>query len=186
MHFIDNTPVEVVPETKLVGILIDEKLSWHKNTLYICQKAREKLWILRRMKRLSLNMYQMFDVYCKEVRSILEFGVPVWHSGLTQKDSADIERVQKVAFQIILDDQYATYQAACVTLNTLPLEQRREHLCLTFATKNLKGENTFFTLDNNPINTRRKKNIVKEFKCRTARYEKSSLPYLAKLLNQNT
>ena len=128
----------------------------------------------------------MFDVYCKEVRSILEFGVPVWHSGLTQKDTADIERVQKVAFQIILEDQYATYKMACVTLNTLTLYLRREQLCLTFAKKNRKSEKTFFTLDDNPINTRRKKKVVKEFKCRTSRYEKSSLPYLAKLLNNNT
>ena len=128
----------------------------------------------------------MFDVYCKEVPSILEFGVPVWHSGLTQKDTADIERVQKVAFQIILEDQYATYKKACVTLNTLTLDLRREQLCLTFAKKNLKSEKTFFTLDDNPINTRRKKKVVKEFKCRTSRYKKSSLPYLAKLLNNNT
>ena len=186
MHFNDNAPVEVVSETKLVGIMIDEKLSWHKNTLYICQKARGKLWLLRRMKRLSLDIFQMFDVYCKEVRSILEFGVPVWHSGLTQKDTADIERVQKVAFQIILEDQYATYKKACVTLNTLTLDLRREQLCLTFAKKNLKSEKTFFTLDDNPINTRRKKKVVKEFKCRTSRYKKSNLPYLAKLLNNNT
>ena len=29
----------------------------------------------------------MYDVYCKEIE------VPVWHSSLTKKDSADIERV---------------------------------------------------------------------------------------------
>ena len=85
----------------------------------------------------------------------------------------------------MLEDQYVTYKMACVTFKTLTLDQRREQLSLTFAKKNLKSEKTFFTLDDNPINTRRKKKVVKEFKCRTSRYEKSSLPYLAKLLNNN-
>ena len=48
----------------------------------------------------------MFEVYCKEIRSIVEFGVPIWHPGLTKKDSCDIERIQKVAFKIILEDYY--------------------------------------------------------------------------------
>ena len=34
----------------------------------------------------------MFDVYIKEIRSILEFAVPVWHSGLTRKQALDGNR----------------------------------------------------------------------------------------------
>ena len=104
-------------------------------------------------------------------------------SALVAQDGAG--ELEQGVLQIILKDQYATYTMACVTLNTLTLDQRSEQLCLTFAKKNLKSEKTFFTLDDNPINTRRKKKVVKEFKCRTSRYEKSSLPYLAKLLNNN-
>ena len=61
--------------------------------------------MLRRMLSLPLNQYQMYDVYCKEIRSILEFGVLVWHSSLTRKDSADIDRVQIVVFMIILQQE---------------------------------------------------------------------------------
>ena len=67
------------------------------------------------MLKLDLNIHQMFDVYIKEVRSILELAVPVWHSGLTKQQTADIERVQKVAFKIILQESYANYQLACTT-----------------------------------------------------------------------
>ena len=62
----------------------------------LCDKAR----IMRRMVNLDLNHDQLFDVYCKEVRSILEFGVPIWHPGLTKKDSNNVERIQRVAFWI--------------------------------------------------------------------------------------
>ena len=37
----------------------------------------------------------------KEIRILVELAVPAWHSGLTQKQSMDIERVQKVAYIIL-------------------------------------------------------------------------------------
>ena len=52
----------------------------------------------------------MFDVYSKEVRSILEHGVPVWHPGLTRKDSLEIERIQKSAFHMILGTKTIDYK----------------------------------------------------------------------------
>ena len=185
LHFSDGTALEVISEIKLVGVVLSEDLTWHKNTQYICEKARLKLWILRRMVTLDLSHDQLFDVYCKEVRSILEFGVPVWHPGLTKKDSNSIERIQKVAIKIILQEKFIDYSSACDYFNTTSLKQRREKLCLTFAMKNLKSENTFFEQDQNKINTRKVKDLVKYFKCRTTRYEKSSLPYMAKLLNSH-
>ena len=50
----------------------------------------------------------MYDVYTKEVRSMVELAVPVWHPGLTKNQSDDIERIQKVSFKIILQNQYST------------------------------------------------------------------------------
>ena len=91
------------------------------------------------MVKLGLDIYQMFDVYCKEVRSILELAVPVWHPGLTKKNTDDIERVQRVAFKIILQNQYRSYSVACRAFSTLTLEQRRENLSLKFARTNLKS-----------------------------------------------
>ena len=83
-----------------MGIILTESLSWQNNTDYICQKARQKLWILRRMTKLGLKTETLLDVYAKEVRSILELAVPVWHSGLTKKQSLDIERIQKISFRL--------------------------------------------------------------------------------------
>ena len=182
--FSDGTQLNVISEVKLVGVMITNDLSWHKNTIFICQKAREKLWILRRMIHLGLSDYLLYDVYCKEIRSLLEYGVPVWHPGLTQKDSNLIERIQKVAFKIILGDRYLNYDFSCLFFKTTTLANRREKLCKSFATKNLKSENSFFSLVNKNVNTRSKARNVKEFRCRTTRYKNSSLPYMAKLLNQ--
>ena len=134
---------------------------------------------------MDLDIHQMFDVFTKEIRSILEMAVPVWHSGLTKQQTSDIESVQKVAMRIILQDQYDNYESACQKLSSQTLSERRTKLCYKFASKNLKSDNSFFTKLETNIETRQKSNQVKEFKCNFGRYYKSSLPYLARLLNEN-
>ena len=127
-----NQILEVVSEIKFVGVIVNHDLRWQKNTDYICQKATEKLWTLRRLQKFSLDTFQIFDVYVKEVRSLLEYAVPVWHSGLTNKQTNQIEKIQKIAFKIILGDDYISYDVACTLLGVEPLELRRTQLCLNF------------------------------------------------------
>ena len=109
--------------------------------------------------------------------------VPVWHGGLTEKQSKDIERVQKVAFKIILNHNYQSYPHALKTLDAETLYQRRVNICKNFASKNIKIEFSLFDKPQQHPRTRSKPKTVKEFKCNTARYSKSSLPFLSKLLN---
>jgi hypothetical protein len=70
-------PMECVPETHLVGIVVSQDLKWFKYTAYICDKARSKLWILRRMLKMNLNIYQLFDVYTKQMEMEMEMAVLV-------------------------------------------------------------------------------------------------------------
>ena len=120
---------QYISETKSARVIVSKDSKWHKNTAYICGKARSKLWILRRLLKVDLDIHQMFDVYSKEIRSILEMAVPVWHPGLKKKQSADIESVQKMAMKIILQDKYVDYKLACSTLSAKTLEERRLQLC---------------------------------------------------------
>ena len=92
------------------------------------------------MLNFDLSVDQLFDVYVKEVRSILELAVPVWHPGLTKKQSADIESIQKVAFRIILQNDYITYKLACTSLGVEAQDDRGTRLCKKFAIKNANSE----------------------------------------------
>ena len=53
------------------------------------------------MKKSGLNLK---DAYTKEVRSLVELAVPVWHSGLSRQESHQIERIQKAVFAAISGD----------------------------------------------------------------------------------
>ena len=96
-----------------------------------------------------------------------------------------IENVQKDVLKLLYP-QFKHYAVACIELNCNTLAKRREKLCIKFAKKELKRENSFFTLHRSSYNFRHSK-TVEEYNCRTERFYKSSLPYLARLINcQNT
>ena len=129
LTFSDGTLLSSVSEMKLLGVYITDDLKWKRNTEFIVSKARQKIWMIRRLIPFKLTSHELFDVYCKEVRSILEYAVPVWHSGLTLKQSANIEAVQKLCFRIILKNEYAGYLNACEYFSTETLEERRRLRC---------------------------------------------------------
>ena len=145
--------------------------------------ARQKLWIIQRALPLNFSQNELFDIYTKEVRSILEYGVPVWHSSISRKEVADIEAVQTFVFRIILGNRYSSYSDAFNFLGTQTLEQRRQQICLRFVSKNLASENCLFTLSTQNEKLRPRKQKVNEFKCNTNQFQRSSLPYLAQLAN---
>ena len=187
VNFSDGSILETMSETTLLGVIVSNDLKWTKNTSFICLKARRKLWILRRLLQLNLTRFEMFDVYKKEVRSILEFAVPVWHSSITRKQSSERESVQKLSFKIILGPAYLLYRGACEIFHTQTLEQRRLELCKRFVMKNLKSkDHCLFTKrsnDNLPNLRQRKRSVVEEYKCNTVTFQRSSLPFLSKLAN---
>ena len=183
-----NDQLEVIRETKLLGIILTDDLKWAANTDYICKKAYKKMWSLRRMKKLDLEPLVILDVYIKEVRSVMELAVPAWHSGLTLKQSADIERVQRVAVHIILSDCNTgksdfTYGMGLATLNLEPLSVRREKLCHTFANKTLKSRHSDIFEKHGYQHETRRKVQFKEHKSNTQRCYKSPVNYLTRLLN---
>ena len=68
-------------------------LKWSKNTIYIVDKALSRVWTMRRLNNLGFPEDFILDVYTKEIRSILEFAVPVWNGALTETDCRAIEKV---------------------------------------------------------------------------------------------
>ena len=96
--------------------------------------------MLRRLKPLGATEDELLDVYDKQIRCMVEFGSPVWTSGLTIADSLQIERVQKCAFSVILSDAYLSYNQALKKLYRKSLASRRTNLNLNFAKKSWKND----------------------------------------------
>ena len=132
------------------------------------------------------NLEDLVEVYSKQIRCILEFGVPVWNPSLTKEESYDIERVQKAFLHIALGNQYLDYENALVLSNLHKLEDRRLTLCKKLVKKSSKHDKSknWFKMNKNAPKTRSQKPKFLEPIPRLTRYSKSPIPYLTWLLNK--
>ena len=128
------------------------------------------------------------SIYLTYIRSAIEQSAVVWHSSLTKKNRKDLERVQKTAIKVILGSNYTSYKDGLKMLKIQSLDERRRTLCLKFAKNCLKNEKVKNMFPINKRNYRietRKRNKFKIFKANTERYDKSAVPYMRKILNED-
>ena len=121
------------------------------------------------------------------VRSLLEQSCTVWNSGLTNENSEDLERVQKNALKIILQDEYKTYENALIILDLEKLNERREHLCLQFAKKCVghdKMKHLFPKNKKSHVMVTRFEEIHEVNHANTERLKNSPIVYMQRLLNE--
>ena len=183
-----NEPLEVVNETKLLGVYITSDLKWNKNTEYLVKEVNRRMRILHKAAKFTNNIQDLVLIYKSFVRSKLDQSASVWHSSLTKCNETDLERVQKAALRIILKERYHGYNEGLKQVNMESLHDRRELICLKFAKKALKLDNfkKMFPIQKqlHEMKTRNKKKYFVNY-AQTERYRKSSIPSMQRLLNRN-
>ena len=123
---------------------------------------------------------------------MVEFASPVWTSGLTLAKESQIERVQKAAFAIILDEEYNSYARALTKLDREPLSLRRHGLNLKFAKKALISEKfshwfcEYRSTEQNKKTRSVNKNVLVPVEARTKTFLKSPIAYLTRLINDDS
>ena len=185
--FQNGENLDVVNETKLLGLIISSDLRWYSNTKAIYNKAMSKMWLIRRMMVLKLEPELIFYYYIKEIRVLAEQGVAIWNSGLTRSQITELEKIQKVALKIILGDLYSSYKTACHFFKIDTLSKRRLHLCTQFAIKLYRSDKSynFFKHSTKLTKTRAEQPLLVENLCNTTRAFNAPHNYLTRLVNQN-
>ena len=82
--------------------------------------------LLRKVASFGTPVDDLKDIYILFVTSILEQSATVWHSSITVENENDLERVQKSALKIILNEKYTSYQQGLAKLGLETLAARRE------------------------------------------------------------
>ena len=124
---IDGLELECVHEFKLLGVWIQDNLSWEKHVSCTLSKASQRLYFLRQLKRSGLSTQDLIVYYTTIIRPVLEYACQVWHPGLTQKQTEDLERIQKRALRTICPDLDSS--SAIQTYGLSSLETRRNTIC---------------------------------------------------------
>ena len=102
----NNGQAEIVSSFKLLGTIITSSLSWDQHVTYICSKASKRLYAIRLLKRSGVSISDLTHIFCSVVRPILEYGCQIWHFSLTEKQSNQIEQIQRRATKTILSVRY--------------------------------------------------------------------------------
>ncbi|MPC66826.1 hypothetical protein E2C01_060980 [Portunus trituberculatus] len=104
--------------TKLLGVLVDDQLSWKEHASTIISSASYKIYMLHRLRSLGAPADALRGVYLTFILPKLMYASPAWSSSLNLTQRQQLERVQKRAFRIILEPAYGD-ALTCLSLPRL-------------------------------------------------------------------
>jgi len=87
---------------------------------------------MKLLKRSGACIDDMLHLFKTVIRSVLEYACPVWHNSLTNKQSDQLESIQKRALKIIRGSSFIDYEHMCFLYNLPSLSERRETICKRF------------------------------------------------------
>jgi hypothetical protein len=131
---IGGNDIERVTCFKLLGVNLSDDLRWEEHIETICTKVSSRLYFLKQLKRSGLSTDDLKCVYTTLIRPVLEYASVVWHHGLTQAQSEQLEALQKRAIRIIYGRVVVNmpYSNALYYSDLESLRQRRASLGQTF------------------------------------------------------
>ena len=129
--------VSNLPSMTLLGVTIAPSLPWEHHVESVISKAnsgRHFLVVLRRAGVMPAHLVRFYIIF---IRPILEHAAPVWHLGLTQRQSHQLETVQCLALRSI--NPALPYRLALLTTGLPRLADMRRQLCHDFATSTIES-----------------------------------------------
>ena len=92
---IGSESLAYVEKAKVLGMWLQNDLKWDTQVSNMLVKANRRLFMLRSLKKFGFDKDELLVVYKSYLRPVLEYVAPIWHSGITSKQSYEIERIQK-------------------------------------------------------------------------------------------
>ena len=99
---------------------------------FIVKKATKRLYSLRVLRKACVQQADLVRIYCLLIRSVLEYGAPVW-SALPGYLTNAIESVRRRALRIICP--LVGYETALISTGFVSLEARRANLLTKYFSK---------------------------------------------------
>ena len=184
--------IEVVDQMKILGTIINNKLTWDDNCKMLISKVNKRMLLLKKMLSFGATIEEMvhfWKIYC---RSQIEQSSQLWSSSLSQENIDDLERTQKAFAKLVLRNRYNndvnSYEHALLILNLETLEKRRQDLSLNLAKNSIKNEtmtNFFPEKEKSHLMNLRNTEKYEVFRANTDRMRESSVIYMQNLLNSD-
>ena len=96
--------IEQVSEYKYLGVVIDEKLNWNRNSQVVASKASQRLYFLRKLREFHVDNGILVLFYHAVIQSVLMFNFLCTFGNLSQVNIKQLERPRKIAQKITRSD----------------------------------------------------------------------------------
>lgn len=120
-----SAPVEQLKEHRLLGVMLDEDLSWQPHLTYIGKKISRKLFLLSKLKHvINLQTRKLF--FYAYIRPHVDFASTLWDS-CSENHLKKLNSLYRRAARLILPDPSLSTDDRLKALHLLPLDK---HLAL--------------------------------------------------------
>ena len=144
-YFIDNKPIATVDNTKNLGIMITQNLTWESHYKLISGKAYKIVGLIRRSFSGNGPIETRKKLYISLVHSQILYCSQVWRPYLI-KNINMLERKHRRATNWILNDYQSSYRSRLVNLHLLPLMYAYEMNNIMFFIKSYKQQSSHFNI----------------------------------------
>jgi len=177
---LNDNEIERVSVYKLLGLYVNDNLTWNDHVSSICTKSAQRLHFLKLLKRAGISSDDLLYYYKSVIRPVTEYACFVWHSSLTKDQSAQLETMQRRAVRLIFDNDNQEIYNAMRSLTSLA--DRREQLANQFFKSLLVPTNCLHHLlpakrDSTVIAKLRHASQYSGFTARTERFKNSAISY---------
>ena len=125
---LDGKAITYNPNPKILGLHLDESLSFQTHITKTEQKANKALGVLRQIKHVEqIKTSKLVQLYKALICPILEYACPVWQIADTKR----LDDIQRKALSLCLDSCATSGREALeVELAVKPLQIRRQELAI--------------------------------------------------------
>ena len=96
-----NEPLNMISSDKILGVFVDNNLTWTDHTKYLTKKIASSIWLLSKIKKF-LSQDHRVQFYKSYIQPHIDFCNIVWGSS-SESNKLKIFRLQKRACKVILD-----------------------------------------------------------------------------------
>lgn len=99
--------IESVEEFKLLGVVLDRKLTMKTHIRHIKKKCYRRIRVMRNLVRNNVPTDKCVTVYKTQIRSIIEYAAPVYWPMINATDTAELERIQRNSLKTIFGFEFS-------------------------------------------------------------------------------
>ncbi len=96
-----DQPVEIVKVFKYLGTMIDCKLHVSCNVDFICKKANQRLYLLRKLREFSISQGVLQRVYISLIERVLGYDISAWFGRIISVNKLKLKMITRMASKII-------------------------------------------------------------------------------------